>query len=109
VDENQLQQALAEQSGKSSKRVGELLVQAGALSRRDLNTALAHKMGYPFVDVTRFPIEPAALEKIPFSTAQRLMVLPLLARNDLTVVVAADPTRPVGKWWRSWSFCCRGG
>jgi type II secretory ATPase GspE/PulE/Tfp pilus assembly ATPase PilB-like protein len=93
VDENQLQQALAEQSGKSSKRVGELLVQAGALSRRDLNTALAHKMGYPFVDVTRFPIEPAALEKIPFSTAQRLMVLPLLARNDLTVVVAADPTR----------------
>ena len=93
VDENQLQQALAEQSGKSSKRVGELLIQAGVLSRRDLNTALAHKMGYPFVDVTQFPIEPAALEKIPLSTAQRLMVLPLLARSDLTVVAAADPTR----------------
>lgn len=93
VSETQLQQALAEQSGKSAKPLGELLIQAGALTRRDLNTALARKMGYPVVDVTRFPIERAALEKIPLSTARRLMVLPLLARDELTVVASPDPTR----------------
>lgn len=93
VSEAQLQEALAEQSGKSAKPLGELLIQAGALTRRDLNTALARKMGYPVVDVTKFPIERAALEKIPVSTAHRLMVLPLLARGELTVVASPDPTR----------------
>jgi len=93
VSETQLQHALAEQSGKSAKPLGELLIQSGALTRRDLNTALARKMGYPVVDVTRFPIEFAALEKIPLSTARRLMVLPLLARGELTVVASPDPTR----------------
>ncbi len=93
VSETQLQQALAEQSGRSAKPLGELLIQAGALTRRDLNTALARKMGYPVVDVTRFPIENTALEKIPLSTARRLMVLPLLARGELTVVASPDPTR----------------
>lgn len=92
VSEVQLQQALAEQSGRSAKPLGELLIQAGVLTRRDLNTALARKMGYPVVDVTRFPIEAAALEKIPLSTARRLMVLPLLARGELTVVASPDPT-----------------
>ena len=30
----------------------------------DLQTALAHKMGYPLVDLTRFPIDVLAARKL---------------------------------------------
>ena len=36
----------------------------GFLTRRELNMALARKMGYPVVDVKLFPIEDAALKKM---------------------------------------------
>jgi type II secretory ATPase GspE/PulE/Tfp pilus assembly ATPase PilB-like protein len=65
----------------------------GVLTRRNLNTALARKMGYPVVNVSQFPVEHAALRRVPLSTARRLMVLPLLARSGLTVVAMVDPTR----------------
>ena len=51
---------------------GELLVKGGLLSRQDLQTALARKMGFPVVDVASFPIEADALRKIPFAMAKRL-------------------------------------
>ncbi len=95
VTEVQVHQALAHQNGISAQPLGELLIQMGVLTRGDLNNALARKMGYPVVDVNQFPIEPAALAKIPVSTARRLLVLPLLARNSLMVIACVDPTRRV--------------
>ncbi len=95
VTEAQVHQALAHQNGISAQPLGELLIQMGVLTRGDLNNALARKMGYPVVDVTQFPIEPAALAKIPVSTARRLLVLPLLTRNSLMVIACVDPTRRV--------------
>jgi type II secretory ATPase GspE/PulE/Tfp pilus assembly ATPase PilB-like protein len=93
VSRENLQKALDQQRrGESAKPLGELLIQMEVLSRRDLNTALARKMGYPLVDVNAFPLEQAALARVPMTTAWRLQVLPLLARPGLTVVAAVDPT-----------------
>jgi type II secretory ATPase GspE/PulE/Tfp pilus assembly ATPase PilB-like protein len=94
VNQAQLEKALAQQSsGETVQPVGELLIGMGVLTRRDLNTALARKMGYPVVNVGQFPVEHAALRRVPLSTARRLMALPLLARSGLTVVAMVDPTR----------------
>jgi type II secretory ATPase GspE/PulE/Tfp pilus assembly ATPase PilB-like protein len=93
VTADQLQRALSRQHGQSALPLGELMIHMGFLMRRDLNTALARKMGYPVVDVTKFPIEPKALEKVPMSTARRLKILPLISRSGLMVVAAAEPTR----------------
>ena len=92
IDENQLQLALERQKIDRSVPLGQLLVNMGFLTRRDLNIALARKMGYPVVDVIKFPIEAEALKKISMSVAQRLQVMPLMSRNTLTVVAAVDPT-----------------
>ena len=73
--------------------LGELLISMGFLTRHDLNIALARKMGYPVVDVKLFPVDAAALSKIPMITARRLKVMPLLSRDNLTVVAAVDPTQ----------------
>ncbi len=93
ITEEHLAQALERQKVERSVSLGQLLVDMGFLTRRDLNTALARKMGYPVVDVTRFPIEVEALRKVPLATAQRLGVLPLLLRDKLLVVASGDPTR----------------
>jgi type II secretory ATPase GspE/PulE/Tfp pilus assembly ATPase PilB-like protein len=94
VTQDQLEKALAQQtSGETVRPLGEVLIDMGVLTRRNLNTALARKMGYPVVNVSQFPVEHAALRRVPLSTARRLMVLPLLARSGLTVVAMVDPTR----------------
>ncbi len=92
IDEDQLKKAFEMQKIDRSVPLGQLMVNMGFLTCRELNTALASKMGYPVVDVTRFPIEVDALQKISMSTALRLNVIPLMSRNTLTVVAAVDPT-----------------
>jgi type II secretory ATPase GspE/PulE/Tfp pilus assembly ATPase PilB-like protein/positive regulator of sigma E activity len=93
INEEQLKLALEKQKTERSVPLGELLVKMGFLTRSDLVTALARKMGYPVVDVRLFPIEDAALKKIPMSTALRLNVMPLMLRDNMTVVAAVDPTQ----------------
>ncbi|MCF8159310.1 MAG: Flp pilus assembly complex ATPase component TadA [Polaromonas sp.] len=93
ISDDQLKLALEKQKTERSVPIGELLVKMGFLTRRDLITALARKMGYPVVDVKQFPIEDAALKKIPMSTALRLNVMPLMLHDNMTVVAAVDPTQ----------------
>ena len=52
--------------------LGELLVREGLITRDDLQTALARKMGYPQVDLEAFPIDVEALRKLPVAAALRL-------------------------------------
>jgi type II secretory ATPase GspE/PulE/Tfp pilus assembly ATPase PilB-like protein len=93
VGESQLQEALELQKVDRSQPLGKLLISMGFLTREQLTTALARKMGYPVVDVQKFPVQEEALIKVPRQAAQRLGVLPLLVRQSLMVVAAADPTR----------------
>ena len=50
--------------------LGELLVRMGIVSREDLQTALARKMGYPLVDLDAFPAEAEALRKLSYAVAR---------------------------------------
>ena len=93
VSEEQLSDMLEKQKTERKAPLGELLVQSGLLTRQDLQTALARKMGFPVVDVSNFPIDTAALRKVPFSFAKRLRVLPLLLREGTLVVAAEDPSK----------------
>ncbi|MCW7536939.1 ATPase, T2SS/T4P/T4SS family [Aquabacterium sp. A7-Y] len=93
VTQADLDGALREQKAERSLPLGELLVQSKVVSRRDLQTALAHKMGYPLVDVLNFPAEPEALRKVPVAVASRLHALPLVVREGRLVVALEDPSR----------------
>jgi len=63
------------------------------VSRQDLVTALARKMGYPLVDLDRFPAEIEAITKVPFNVASRLLVAPLLLREGTLIVAVEDPSK----------------
>jgi hypothetical protein len=69
--------------------LGEELVAAGLLDRADLKTALAHKMGYPMVDLSRFPVDPQAARRLSARSMLEHNVFPLIEDGD-TLIVAVD-------------------
>lgn len=93
ISQAQLDQALEQQREDRSVPLGELLVRKGLVTRQALQSALARKMGYPMVDIENFPVEPEAINKMPFAVAKRLQVLPLLLREGRLIVAMEDPTR----------------
>ncbi len=93
ITEAQLADALHQQQSDRTVPLGELLVRLGLISRQDLLDALARKMGYPLVDLMRFPIDPDALHKVAFNVAARLSVVPLLLREGALVVAVEDPSQ----------------
>jgi type II secretory ATPase GspE/PulE/Tfp pilus assembly ATPase PilB-like protein len=93
ITQPQLDEALEQQKNDRTVPLGEILVRHEMVTRQDLQTALARKMGYPLVDVQRFPVEAAALRKVPYVVADRLRALPLLMRDGTMIVAVEDPGR----------------
>ncbi len=87
----QLERMLQRANGKTA--LGEALVDSGLVSRADLQTALAHKMGYPLVDLERFPLDPQALALVPRRLAISHRVLPLMLDPQRLVVAVDRPGR----------------
>ena len=92
ITEAQLQDALQQQRKDRTLPLGELLVRNGMVTRADLQTALARKMGYPLVDVLRFPADAEAVAKLPYAVASRVPALPLMMRGGRLVVAVEDPS-----------------
>ena len=92
ISDAQLQDALQQQRKDRTLPLGELLVRNGMVTRADLQTALARKMGYPLVDVLRFPSDAEATARLPYSVASRVPALPLMMRGGRLVVAVEDPS-----------------
>ena len=91
ITEAQLYRALGGQP--ANVPLGEMLVAAGLIKRSDLQTALAHKMGYPLVDLTRFPVDPDAVAKLPHRMAVLYRAMPLMLERGALVVAVDKPSR----------------
>ncbi len=70
-------------------RLGERLLQQGLLTPEQLETGLAFKLGYPLVDLARFPIDRACVRLLSPELARRHAVIPIL-RDGRRLVVAMD-------------------
>jgi hypothetical protein len=87
----QLERALA--GADDDVPLGERLVKQGTITRADLQTALAHKMGYPLVDLRRFPIDPDAAALLPKELALRYKALALMSDENRLIVAVDRPQR----------------
>jgi len=92
VTDAQLQAGLLEQQRDRSVPLGETLVRMGLISRADLKIALAHKMGYPLVNLERFPASAEALRRVSQGAALRLQVMPLMVSGGRLVAALDDPS-----------------
>lgn len=89
----QLARALAAQGQEREAPLGESLVAQGLIDRADLKTALAYKMGYPMVDLARFPLDKQVARKLSQAVLIELGVMPLTKVRDSLVVAIDDLAR----------------
>ena len=73
--------------------LGERVVALGMISRSDLQTALAYKMGYPFVDLARFPVDDSVAKMLPFNTLVQARSLPLMLDGSRLIIAMDRPSR----------------
>ncbi len=87
----QLDDALLKQR-VSGKRLGTLLVELGALTERDLATALGEHFGVAVIDLRRRAPDPEAVALLGETVARSLLALPLTLVDNILQVAVADPS-----------------
>ena len=88
---DQLGIALQFQQANEKKHLGEILVELGFLTREQLDLVLCQKLGIPFVDLTRFAIEPRVLKSLPEELVRKSAIVPLCYVEGRLAIAMADP------------------
>ena len=91
VSRGSIMEALLQQTG-TGKRLGALLVDAGAITDRQLAETLADQLQLPLADLRNDRPDPEAVAKIPEHVARELVAVPLRLDGNALQVVVADPT-----------------
>jgi type IV pilus assembly protein PilB len=91
ITADQLSRATAVQPA-SGKRLGQVLVEQGALSEDDLAWALSHQLGYPYVFLTPEIIDAEAVRLLPPDFLRERRVLPIVKFGQEMTLAMADPT-----------------
>ena len=91
VTEDQVATALIRQTG-TGKRLGEVLVEIGALDERSLVAALADYFGIPVTDLRRDTPDPAALALVAEDLARENLAIPVFVDDEGLHVAVAQPT-----------------
>jgi hypothetical protein len=89
VGRDALDQALRDTRVPAGMPMGERLVYLGLIDRGDLNAALAHKMGYPMVNLTLLPVDRRCASVLGVAAMLEHRALPVLLEPD-RLVVAVD-------------------
>lgn len=92
ISQEQLKQALAEQSRLPGERLGAILGEKGWARPIDIVSALAELLTIPQVDLEAFDIDPAVISRVPARFAREHGVMPLLEDDDHLYLAASDPT-----------------
>ncbi len=91
LTQEQLDAALVEQA-VTKDMLGRILVDKGLVSESDLVSVLAAQVGFEFVDLDEYRVDPSAVSLIGESMARRYAVIPVGFEGDRLVVAMADPS-----------------
>jgi type IV pilus assembly protein PilB len=90
ITRDDFEQILVAQKG-SNKRIGELVVEKGICSEYDIAAALSSQLGMPCIDLKTATVEPAAIEIISETLAHKHQIVPIYVRGRDLHVAMADP------------------
>jgi type IV pilus assembly protein PilB len=91
ISEENLQEALAQQSVDKSKRLGEILIQYGYVTEEQLLGALSARLGVPIISIQDQAVDLEAAGKIPQSIANKYRMLPIAQDKGRLIVAVNDP------------------
>ena len=77
---------------RTGKRLGQLMIEQGALSERDLARVVARQLSLDYVDLRDVTPEPAATALLDEAVARALVAVPLSVAEDAVVVAMATPS-----------------
>src|SRR5438128_761414 len=90
ISPEQLEQVLLQQS-RDDQPLGRILISRGMVKEADLVAALAKQIGFRFVDLNEYIIEPNAAALVPEQVARRYRALPIGQEDGKLIVAMADP------------------
>jgi len=91
ITDDQLKKALSTQKNEGG-RLGSVLVKLGFVQEDKLMTFLSKQYGVPYVDLSKFQINPAVIKHIPADVAQKYRIMPI-NRSGATITIAmVDPS-----------------
>jgi len=92
VTREQVEAALATQKVGQKKKIGRLLIELGLVTEEQVLAALATKFNLPFVDLDKQEIDPQVLATISLEMIAQLQVLPVADIGDYLQVATSRPT-----------------
>ena len=92
ISNEQLQDALKQQSGGNKQRLGRVLIALGYVTDDTMRQALSSQLNIPFVDLERMRIDPALGRLINQAYARRHNLLPVSSIGRSLTVCMDDPT-----------------
>ncbi|MFV9511069.1 GspE/PulE family protein [Tepidibacillus sp. LV47] len=90
ITKAQLEEALHEQK-KSKKRLGDILIDKGYVTEQQMIEVLEFQLGIPHVSLYRYPIDRNLIQIIPEKLAINYQVIPIKKIGNKLVIAMADP------------------
>ena len=90
VTERQLTRAM-DQASKLGDTVQKVLINMGFVSEKDITEMVGMQMGVPFVDLDEVDIDPELARSVPEHLAQRYSVIPIAQNENKLTLAMVDP------------------
>lgn len=94
ISPDALREALHLARSTDGKKLGEILVELGAISQLDLESALLAQLEIPLVNLSVFTVDPQTLVLLPDDVARRYQVIPLMLHDDGLVIASGKLLNP---------------
>ncbi|HEY6010256.1 MAG TPA: type IV-A pilus assembly ATPase PilB [Nitrospirota bacterium] len=91
ITDDQLKKALQTQKSEGG-RLGSILVKLGFVPEDKLMTFLSKQYGVPYVDLSKFEINPAVIKHIPAEVAQKYRIMPINRAGSTITIAMVDPS-----------------
>ena len=91
ITKEQLKEALEVQKN-DNERLGTILVKLGYLTEEEITSFLSKQYGIPAVNLEHFEISEDVIKRIPSDIARKYMLIPITRTGSTLTVAMADPT-----------------
>ena len=93
IDQNHLDNALLDQE-ENGTQIGEILINEGALSKKDFFDSLSFQLKIPLIDLDYYKIDNELIELVSEKIARKHKVLPLFKIDNTINLAVSDPLDP---------------
>ena len=91
ITPDQLDEALRRKKQDPTRKLGDILVESGAVSEADLAHTLSARLKIPYVDLVESGIEADAPALVPEELARKYMAIPIRKEGRVLTVASSDP------------------